>query len=404
VFAQTVVTAPHAWQAKTMEYVIFGATLLGVALFHHRALHVALAGLAAVVVLQLASGSSVGLAAHEILDHLADEWVILTNLLLLLLGFAVLSNQFEQSGLPETIPSWLPIGWVGGVVLLGLVFLLSIFLDNIAGAIIGGVAARHVFPRRVTVGFLAAITAAANAGGAGSVIGDTTTTMMWISGISPLEVLPAFIGALVAFAVFAPFAAIAQQKASPMVQANLGNVVIDWMRVGVVVFILTMLVSVNVVANSSFPQHEEFAPVLGLGLWIAILLSAPLRSPAWSSARQALYGSLFLVVLVALASLMPLESLPEPSTVTTFGLGVLSAVFDNIPLTALAINQGGYDWGLLAYAVGFGGSMVWFGSSAGVALTNLFPKGRSLFAWLQEGWFIPLSFIVGFVAMVATSA
>ena len=48
--------------------------------------------------------------------------------------------------------------------------------------------------------------------------------------------------------------------------------------------------------------------------------------------------------------------------------------------------------------------MVWFGSSAGVALTNLFPKGRSLFAWLREGWFIPLSFIVGFVAMVATSA
>jgi Na+/H+ antiporter NhaD/arsenite permease-like protein len=404
VFFQPVAAVPHAWQAKTMDYAIFGATLLGVALFHHRALHVALAGLAAVVVFQLASGPSLEIAAQEILGHLADEWVILTNLLLLLLGFAVLSNQFEQSGLPEVIPSWLPAGWVGGVVLLGLVFVLSSFLDNIAGAIIGGVAARHVFPRGVTVGFLAAITAAANAGGAGSVIGDTTTTMMWISGISPFEVLPAFIGALVAFAVFAPFAAIAQQKLSPLIQAELGILAIDWTRVGVVVFILTMLVSINVVANSSFPQHEEFAPVLGLGLWIAILVSAPLRSPAWSSARDALYGSLFLVVLVALASLMPLESLPEPSTVTTFSLGVLSAVFDNIPLTALALNQGGYDWGLLAYAVGFGGSMVWFGSSAGVALTNLFPEGRSLWAWVREGWSIPLSFIIGFLAMLATTA
>jgi hypothetical protein len=167
---------------------------------------------------------------------------------------------------------------------------------------------------------------------------------------------------------------------------------------------LAMLVSINVAANSSFPQHEEIAPVLGLGLWTAILLSAPIRAPHWSSARQAFSGSLFLVVLVALASLMPLESLPEPSTATTFGLGVLSAVFDNIPLTALAINQGGYDWALLAYAVGFGGSMVWFGSSAGVALTNLFPEGRSVFAWLREGWFVPLSFIAGFMAMVATSA
>ena len=386
-----------------MDYAIFGATLLGVAVFHRRALVVALAGLASVALLQIVSGPSVGIATYEILEHFADEWVILTNLLLLLLGFAVLSNQFEQSGLPEAMPSWLPVGWVGGVVLLGLVFLLSIFFDNIAGAIIGGVAARHVFPRGVTVGFLAAITDAANAGGAGSVLGDTTTTMMWISGISPFEVLPAFVGALVAFAVFAPFAAIAQQRLSPMTQADFSNLAIDWMRVGVVVFILAMLVSVNVVANSSFPQHEEIAPVLGLGLWTAIILSAPLRSPAWSSARQALSGSLFLVVLVALASLMPLESLPEPSTATTFGLGVLSAVFDNIPLTALAINQGGYDWGLLAYAVGFGGSMVWFGSSAGVALTNLFPKGRSLFAWLREGWFIPLSFIAGFLAMLATS-
>ncbi len=53
---------------------------------------------------------------------------------------------------------------------------------------------------------------------------------------------------------------------------------------------------------------------------------------------------------------------------TALGLGFVSAVFDNIPLTALALKQGGYDWGFLAYAVGFGGSMIWFGSSAGVAL------------------------------------
>src|SRR5437763_4155599 len=32
----------------------------------------------------------------------------------------------------------------------------------------------------------------------------------------------------------------------------------------------------------------------------------------------------------------------------------LSSVFDNIPLTALALEQGHYDWGALAYAVGFG--------------------------------------------------
>jgi Na+/H+ antiporter NhaD/arsenite permease-like protein len=86
---------------------------------------------------------------------------------------------------------------------------------------------------------------------------------------------------------------------------------------------------------------------------------------------------------------------------SVFGLGLLSAVFDNIALTALALNQGGYDWALLAYAVGFGGSIVWFGSSAGVALTNLFPEGRSVIQWLRQGWSIPVAYIVGFLVMLA---
>jgi hypothetical protein len=56
--------------------------------------------------------------------------------------------------------------------------------------------------------------------------------------------------------------------------------------------------------------------------------------------------------------MMPVEKLPRLSWVTALQLGFLSAVFDNIPLTALALKQGGYDWGFVAYAVGFGGSMI----------------------------------------------
>ena len=387
-----------------MPFVIFGLTLLGVALFHHRALVVALVGLFAAILLGVFEASSMSAAAEELIAHFGEEWVILTNLLLLLLGFAVLSNQFEQSRFPEAIPSRLPDGWMGGVVLLGIVFILSAFLDNIAAAIIGGVIASHVFPRGVTIAFQAAIVSAANAGGAGSVIGDTTTTMMWISGISPLTLLPAFIGALVSFAVFAPLASIAQQKQSPLVHRDSSGLAIDWTRVAIVFFILATIVTVNVIANSSFPSHEEYAPVLGLALWIAILLSAPLRIPDWTVLREAIKGALFLVTLVALASLMPVDQLPPPSQLSVLGLGFLSAVFDNIPLTALALNQGGYDWALLAYAVGFGGSMIWFGSSAGVALTNIFPVGRSVVAWLRAGWFVPIAYVAGFVALAVASS
>jgi hypothetical protein len=73
----------------------------------------------------------------------------------------------------------------------------------------------------------------------------------------------------------------------------------------------------------------------------------------------------------------------------------------HIPLTALAIKQGGYDWGFLAYAVGFGGSMIWFGSSAGVALSNMYPQVRSVGLWLRHGWYVALAYVVGFFVMLA---
>ena len=99
--------------------------------------------------------------------------------------------------------------------------------------------------------------------------------------------------------------------------------------------------------------------------------------------------------------MMPVEHLPAASAQTTFGLGFVSAVFDNIPLTKLALEQGGYDWGALAYAVGFGGSMIWFGSSAGVAVSNLFPEAKSVGQWLREGWHVAVGYVVGFLVLMA---
>ena len=387
-----------------VEFVTFALTLLGVALFHRRALTVAVAGLILTTFVRVISApGGINVEAYEIAIHVASEWVPLSNLFLLLLGFAVLANQFERSNLPEVIPSLLPDGWLGGMALLAFVFGLSIFLDNIAGAVIGGVMARHVYRKGVTIGFLAAIVAAANAGGAGSVIGDTTTTMIWISGINPLQLAPAFIGAIAAFALFAPLASFQQQRLSPINHGGgaASNVHIDWVRVLIVLTILTTVVAVNIVGNSLFPGLEKTAPLLGLGLWTAILATSAFRAPQWTVLIEATKGATFLVVLVALASLMPVDQLPTPSPFSVFGLGLLSAAFDNIPLTALALNQGGYDWALLAYAVGFGGSMVWFGSSAGVALTNVFPEGRSVVQWLRYGWSIAVAYVVGFLVMLA---
>ena len=170
-----------------VEFILFALTLAGVALFHHYTLFVALAGLAVITIYKFVfTGFKFGAGFAGLTLHLQHEWVILANLFLLLTGFALLSRHFEASRVPDEMPAFLPDDWKGGLVLLLVVFVLSAFLDNIAAALIGGTMARHVFRGKVHIGYLAAIVAASNAGGAGSVVGDTTTTMMWIDGISPL--------------------------------------------------------------------------------------------------------------------------------------------------------------------------------------------------------------------------
>jgi Na+/H+ antiporter NhaD/arsenite permease-like protein len=383
-----------------IEFILFAATLLGVAVFHRRTLEVALAGLAAILLYQGFLGEfPTGQGLPALGEHLRHEWVVLANILLLLVGFEVLSNQFERSALPDHMPGVLPDNWTGGLALLAIVFVLSAFLDNIAAAVIGGVMARHLYQGRVGIGFLASIVAAANAGGAGSVIGDTTTTLMWLRGVSPLSVVSAFTAAIAAFVVFGVLGALAQQRYQPILERDEPGHPIQWRRVVVVAVVLVCAVAANVAANTLSPG-EAAAPWLGMAVWAALLATSVVARPDWSVAKPALRGALFLVALVAAASLMPVRSLPDPSWQTTFGLGVLSSVFDNIPLTALALEQGGYDWGLLAYAVGFGGSMVWFGSSAGVALTNLYPEGRSVMRWIREGWHVPVAYVVGFLVML----
>jgi Na+/H+ antiporter NhaD/arsenite permease-like protein len=326
--------------------------------------------------------------------------VILANLLGLLLGFALLSNHFERSKVPEVLPHFLPDDWKGGFLLLVIVFVLSSFLDNIAAALIGGTMAAGVFRKKVHIGYLAAIVAASNAGGAGSVVGDTTTTMMWIDGVSPIAVLDAYVAAVVALVVCAIPAAIQQQRYSPIIKDASVQHRVDWVRIAIVGVILLAAIGANVAANLYFPAVLDHFPVIGAAVWVAILLTATLRRPDWSLLPDAFKGSVFLLALVTCASLMPVEKLPAASWHTTLGLGFVSAVFDNIPLTALALKQGGYDWGMLAYAVGFGGSMVWFGSSAGVAISNMYPQAKSVGQWVKHGWHVALAYVVGFIAIM----
>ncbi|MDO8502480.1 MAG: hypothetical protein Q7S20_11625 [Gemmatimonadaceae bacterium] len=384
-----------------VEFILFGLVLACVALFHRHTFGIAVTGVIVITLYKIiASPFVTGAGVSGFGLHLEHEWVILVNLGLLLLGFALLARHFEESGVPAVLPRFLPNDWKGAFVLLLMIFVLSSFLDNIAAAMIGGAMAHTVFKGKVHIGYLAAIVAASNAGGAGSVVGDTTTTIMWIAGVSPLEVVEAFVGGGLAILVCGIPAAMAQQKYSPMQSDSASNARVDWTRVGVVASILAAAVIVNVVVNVHYHEISDRAPFLGAAVWVAILGTAALRKPEWKLLPETLKSSIFLLSLVLCASMMPVEKLPAAGWPTALGLGFLSSVFDNIPLTALALAQGGYDWGFIAYAVGFGGSMIWFGSSAGVALSSMYPEARNAGQYLKKGWFVTVAYIVGFFFML----
>jgi len=382
-----------------IEFIIFALILLGVALFHRQTFWVAVTGLTILLSYKLVFDTDFHLWKHlfgttPFIEQLMNkelrqgEWGILLNLLGLLLGFSLLSKIFEESRIPELLPRYLPNDWKGPMLLLIFVFVLSSFLDNIAAALIGGTIALVVFKNKVHIGYIAALVAASNAGGSGSVVGDTTTTMMWIDGVAAFNVLHAYVAAFIALVFFSWFASHQQDKYHKIVQDAPADIRIDWLKLVHVVLILAGAIISNILYDMP-----------ALGVWIGIVAGVLLRPVPWKEVPGSIKGTIFLLCLVTCASLMPVEELPDASWITALALGFLSAVFDNIPLTKLCLDQGHYDWGILAYTVGFGGSMIWFGSSAGVAITNKFQEARNVVLWVKKGWYVAASYIIGFFTL-----
>jgi hypothetical protein len=211
----------------------------------------------------------------------------------------------------------------------------------------------------------------------------------------------AYVAASLVMVIFGIPAALQQHRFCPIVKDAPPGLQIDWVRVAIVALMLITAILANVIANLRFPALLDAIPVIGLAVWVVILFAAPLRRPDWAIMPETFKGTIFLLALVTSASMMPVETLPVASWQTALGLGFVSAFFDNIPLTALALKQGGYDWGYLAYAVGFGGSMIWFGSSAGVALGNMYPEAKSAVRWVRHGWHVAVAYVIGFFFMLA---
>ncbi|KJU81467.1 citrate transporter [Candidatus Magnetobacterium bavaricum] len=368
----------------TPEFALFILMLFFLMVFHKKKLLTAISGFSILSLIYLLRNG-----AGAYIHHLTQpgEYHLLYNLILLLPGFGLVAYYFEESGFDERISRVIR----SDKVLLWVVFCLSAVLDNIAAAMIGGVLLLARYGKDTPFIMVVSVIAASNLGGAGSFAGDTTTVMLFVSGVSIVTLAKGFVAAIAAQVVINLFAS---RHDSIPVKVDKDNLKPLNLRM----FLPMIAVPGLALGNIMFDQP-------GIGLWVGLTLGVIAGRVRfhWEPIRQSLENTFFLTILVATAGLLPLVKIQPvlakfSKTTVAIILGLLSPWFDNIPLTKIAIDIGGFDWGLLAYCVGFGGSAMWFGSSAGVAIALKFPQVYETKRWIKPFFIVMLAYLFGIIA------
>ena len=339
-------------------------------------------------------------------------------------GFEVITSRISTTSQVRLI--WL-IGFV--------TFFLSAILDNLTTTIVMiSLIQRLIAKRDDRLLFASLIVIAANAGGAWTVIGDVTTTMLWIGGqISPLKImggvfLPSLLNLLVPLA-FISFSLKGKTIAPPPKEDGLQGV--DPFERNVMFYLgLGVLIAVPV-----FKTVTHLPPFMGvlLGLGIVWLVGEIVHRDKDEHVRGPLtlanaltridMGSIvfFLGILLAVACLEHagllsmlakwLDTAIGRQDIIVIVLGLLSAVIDNVPL--VAATMGMYDlahypadsflWEFIAYCAGTGGSILIIGSAAGVAAMGL---ERIEFLWYARRIAVPAlaGYLAGAVVYIAQHA
>jgi len=305
--------------------------------------------------------------------------------------FDVLRTKLYSLGLNDYRQLWL---------ISGMAFLFSAVLDNLTTTIVMVQIAHRFFKGKNLVIAAAAIVLSANAGGAFSPIGDVTTIMIWLEGkFTALEVIRwGFLPALTLFVVSTYLLARQLTRNTPDAQPTREEKVALSSSEKTVITATFISFSFPLIAHVlGLPPYIGILFGVGMvGMLIALFVNIrPKRVSHLSMDIQSLLARVDITSLVFFIGILfavgALEHVGILSTIsnTVFGatpevgrlvvgnvlLGAFSAVVDNIPLTAAALNilntTDPLIWVLLALSVGTGGSMLVIGSAAGVVAMGM---------------------------------
>jgi Na+/H+ antiporter NhaD/arsenite permease-like protein len=277
-------------------------------------------------------------------------------------------------------------------------FFLSALLDNLTTTILMISLLRKLIPDpKERLQFSILIVTAANAGGAWTPIGDVTTTMLWINGsLSSLAVmkallLPSLISLLIPVIIFGWN----MKKKLSVRPAEKEEKEEPGARLVFICGILALIFVPVFKTLTGLPPYMGVLIALGV-LWLVTDLlhhkhetRAHLRVPHILTKIDTASILFFLGILLCVDALSAIGFLNQLATwlsqqignlsLIATTIGFLSAVIDNVPLVAAAmemypLSQYPLDhtlWHLIAYTAGTGGSLLLIGSSSGVALMGM---------------------------------
>ena len=311
-------------------------------------------------------------------------------------------------------------------------FFLSAVLDNLTTTIVMiSILNKLIEDKKTKWMLLGLVIIASNAGGAWSPIGDVTTTMLWIGGqITPLNIVKqVFFASLVSMALptlIVNYLIKGPITLKPVIENNLNfnsNVfernLIFYVGIGCLLFV------------PIFKTFTHLPPYMGMLLCLGIIwvVTELLHKKKADDEKGILSVNhairkidtpsilFFFGILMAIASLEYVGVLPQMAAylnssigninLVAVAIGLLSAVFDNVPLVAALQSmytleqypQDHYFWELLAYTAGTGGSCLIIGSAAGVAVMGL--EKIDFFWYLKRiSWIALIGYLVGALVFI----
>lgn len=310
-------------------------------------------------------------------------------------------------------------------------FFLSAILDNLTTTIVMVTILNKLVAERKTKWLLLGLVIiASNAGGAFSPIGDVTTTMLWIGGqITALNIIKeTFFASSVAMVISTSIIIYKIKGSIVLVESPENNN--QWkanssQRNSILIIGILSLLFVPV-----FKVVTHLPPYMGMFcslsiLWIITeLMHKGNINKNYFTVTKALEKIdtpsilFFFGILMSIAALETAHILPSMANwlnevfngninLIAVSIGLLSSLFDNVPLVAALQSMYSLDvfptdhyfWELLAFTAGTGGSCLIIGSAAGVAVMGM---EKIDFIWYLKhiSWIAFIGFIAGALVLI----